>query len=365
MFVLVIILVAVVGLVLAAVTAGLGWRAVARRRLARVMAINTPNAIVEQRFVRVGGIEQWIGIRGEDRANPVVLVLHGGPGSPYSVFTPLLRSWEKHFTVVQWDRRGAGKTLGRNGKTGSGELTFERMVADAIEVTEFLRQHLGKEKVMLLAGSMGTLIGTPLVQRRPDLFDAYVSTDCYVNMAANEAQGYQLALDRVRAAGKTKAIAALERIGADPSRWDSAAWGTKMQWAMSTDPVSPNAMKMIFRLLLTSPEYSLRDISHWLSGFAALRDRMFSQFITYDARSFGTSFALPVFLFPGEHDVITLTRLAEEYYAEVQAPVKGIALIPNASHFCAFTQPEEFLGALLSQVRPVVVPAQLTVNPAR
>jgi pimeloyl-ACP methyl ester carboxylesterase len=362
MFLTMIILASVVGLLAAAAIAALGWRAVHRRRLAAVMAIRTPNGIVEHRFVRIGGVEQWIGIRGEDQANPVLLVLHGGPGSPYSVFTPLLRSWEKHFTVVQWDRRGAGRTLGRSGKPGVGELTFDRMVDDGIEVAEFLRQHLGKEKVVLLAGSMGTLVGTPLVQRRPDLFDAYVSTDCYVDMARNEAMGYQLALDRVRAAGNTKGVAALERIGADPSRWDAAAWGVKMQWAMKTDPVSPDAMKLIFKLLLTSPEYRLRDVGNWLAGFGSVRDQTFSQFITYDARRFGTSFQIPVFLFPGDQDVITLTSLAEEYYTELQGPAKGLVLIPNASHFCAFTQPEEFLAALLSQVLPVVAASQPTAS---
>src|SRR5882757_1836395 len=98
MFLTLIILAGVVGILAAAVVAALGWRAVSRRQLAAAMAISTPNGIVEQRFVRIGGVEQWIGIRGEDRANPVLLVLHGGPGSPYSVFTPLLRSWEQHFT---------------------------------------------------------------------------------------------------------------------------------------------------------------------------------------------------------------------------------------------------------------------------
>lgn len=352
MFVTVMILMAVLGLVGAAAVAGFGWRAVARRRLTRVMAIDAPHGISEQLYVHIGGIEQWIGIRGEDRANPILLVLHGGPGSPYSVFTPRLRSWEKHFTVVQWDRRGAGRTLGRNGKAEN--LTFERMVEDGIEVAEFLRAHLHQSKVVLMAGSMGTLIGTPLVLRRPDLFSAYVSTDCYVDMARNEELGYQLALDRVRAAGNTKAVKALERIGAQPARWDARAWGVKMQWAMSTDPVSPDAMKMIFKLLLTSPEYSLRDVKDWLSGFATVRDQMFSQFMTYDARSLGTSFDLPVFLFPGDQDVITLTSLAEEYFAEVRAPVKTLALIPGASHFCAFTQPEEFLAALLTHVRATV-----------
>jgi pimeloyl-ACP methyl ester carboxylesterase len=117
-----------------------------------------------------------------------------------ATFTLPLRSLEKHFTVVQWDERGVSKTLGRNGKAGSGEMSFARRVSDAIEVTEFLRNHMRKDKVILLAESMGTLVGVPLVKRRPDLFYAYVGTDQYVDMARNEALKYQMTLERLRAA---------------------------------------------------------------------------------------------------------------------------------------------------------------------
>jgi pimeloyl-ACP methyl ester carboxylesterase len=212
------IVAAAAGVAAVPVAGGLAYRKSRQRRVAQALVIDTPNGIVEERFVRVGGIDQWIQIRGEDRDNPVLLVLHGGPGWPNAVFTLPLRPWEQHFTVVQWDHRGAGKTLGRNGKVGSGEMTFGRRVADAVELVEFLRNYLHKAKVILLAESMGTLTGMPLVKQRPELFHALVVTDLYVDVARNEALKYQMTLERLRAADKSKAVAALERIGADPTR---------------------------------------------------------------------------------------------------------------------------------------------------
>jgi pimeloyl-ACP methyl ester carboxylesterase len=150
---------AAAGVAAVPIAGGLAYRKSRQRRVAQALVIDTPNRIVEERFVRVGEIDQWIQIRGEDRDNPVLLVLHGGPGWPNAVFTLPLRPWEQHFTVVQWDHRGAGKTLGRNGKVGSGEMTFSRRVADAIELVEFLRHYLAKDKVILVAESMGTLTG--------------------------------------------------------------------------------------------------------------------------------------------------------------------------------------------------------------
>jgi pimeloyl-ACP methyl ester carboxylesterase len=331
----------------------LAWRTARQRRVAKALAITTPNGIVEQRFVKIGGIDQWIQIRGEDRGNPVLLVLHGGPGWPNAVFTLPLRSWEQHFTVVQWDHRGAGKTLARNGKAGSGEMTFDQRVADAIEVIDFLRRHLGADKVIVLAESMGTLTGLPLVKRRPDLVHALVVTDLYVDMPANEARKYQLTLQRLEAAGNTKGIAALERIGPDPTRWDLRAWNTNMGWAFKTNlPIPQLDRQLLLPLALSSPIYSLRDLAALFVGFQWSTQQMFDELIAYDARRLGTRFDVPFFLVQGESDVITLTSLAQEYFEQVEAPSKELALINDAGHFAAFTQPQQFLTELRTQVRP-------------
>ena len=344
-------------LIAAPAVGGLAWRKARQRRVAKALEITTPNRIVEQRFVTVGGIDQWLQLRGEDRGNPVLLVLHGGPGWPNAVFTLPLRPWEQLFTVVQWDHRGAGKTLGRNGKAGSGEMTFDRRVADAIEVIEFLRQHLGVDKVVLLAESMGTLTGLPLVKRRPDLFHALVVTDLYVNMAANEARKHQLTLERLRAAGNAKGVAALEAIGGDPARWDLGAWNTNMAWAFRTNVPTPNLdRKLLFPLALSSPLYTLRELYTLFAGFQWSTAEMFTELKAYDARRLDPRFEVPFFLFQGERDVVTVTSLATEYFEEVEAPTKELALIPDAGHFAAFTQPQRFLTELRTRVRPLAAP---------
>lgn len=332
----------------------LGYRKVRQRQVAEALTIDTPNGISEESFVVIGGIEQWIQVRGENRDNPVLLVLHGGPGWPNAVFTERLRSWERHFTVVQWDHRGAGKTLARNGKAGSGEMTFDRRISDAIELAEYLRQYLRKDKLILLAESMGTLTGIPLVKRRPDLFLACVVTDMYVDLVHNEALKYQLTLERVRASGNRKALAELEEIGGDPARWNLREWNVNMGWAFRTNVPTPNLDRsLLLPLLLTSPIYGLRDVFTLLDGFQWSTSQMFEEIMAYDARRLGTRFRVPFFIFQGESDVITLTGLAEEYFNEVEAPMKAFALIKESGHFAAFTHPERFLAELVTRVSPL------------
>ena len=249
---------------------------------------------------------------------------------------------------------GAGKTLRRTGKAGSGPMTFDRRVADAVEVIEFLRRHLGVDKVIVLAESMGTLTGLPLAKRRPDLVEALIVTDLYVDMARNEARKYQLTLGRLRAAGNTQGVAALEEIGDDPTRWDLQAWNTNMAWAFKTNVPTPNLdRRLLFPLALSSPIYTLRDLASLLVGFQWSTAQMFEELMAYDARQLGTRFEVPFFLFQGETDVITVTSLAEEYFQEVEAPTKELALIKDAGHFAAFTQSERFLAVLRTRVRPL------------
>jgi pimeloyl-ACP methyl ester carboxylesterase len=95
-------------------------------------------------FVPLGGIDQWIGIRGADRANPVLLVVHGGPDEAQWPQAEIYRPWEKFFTVVQWDQRGAGHTFGRYG-TKTPDVTLDRISKDGVELAEYLCRDRQKE----------------------------------------------------------------------------------------------------------------------------------------------------------------------------------------------------------------------------
>jgi pimeloyl-ACP methyl ester carboxylesterase len=111
--------------------------------------------------------------------------------------------------------------------------------------------------------------------------------------------------------------------------------------------------KLLFPLALTSPLYSLRDLSSLFAGFQWSTAQMFEELRAYDARGLGPGFEVPFFLFQGETDVITVTSLATDYFEEVEAPAKELALIPDAGHFAAFTQPQRFLTELGTRVRPL------------
>jgi pimeloyl-ACP methyl ester carboxylesterase len=252
-----------------------------KSRQAQVAArldIRNPNSIVDEGFVRIGGIDQWIGIRGEDKDNPVLLVLHGGPGSSCAIFTPYIRSWEKHFTVVQWDQRGSGKTLRRCGRKGSGELSVQRLIGDGIEIAEHIRKRLGKERILLLANSFGSVLGIQMARRRPDLFFAYIGADQNLGHVRDSGENHREAVERLRRLGLNRAVKALERAGADPTSWTPEEFAAVARWIMKSDPERyTRAMKLLKEAVWYAPGWKFGDLLAFLIGMRFSLERLWPE----------------------------------------------------------------------------------------
>jgi len=178
-----------------------------RARNARDYAPASPNSIDEARFVEIGGIQQWITIRGDDRNNPVLLFLHGGPGDAINPWAYAgFGGWSKHFTVVQWDQRGAGRTFGKNSGAPSGSITVARMTQDGIELAELLRRELRTDKLVLVGHSFGSILGVFMVKARPELFHAFVGTGQVADPRRNYAVAYSALLQKAQTLGDQPAI---------------------------------------------------------------------------------------------------------------------------------------------------------------
>lgn len=141
----------------------------------------------------LGGLDQWIQIRGQDRTKPILLFLHGGPGFPQMPFAHLNAELEQYFVVVQWDQRGAGKSYSR--AVPDESMRVAQFVADAHELVQSLLARFGARKCYLVAHSWGSLFGAQLVARYPELFFAYVGIGQTVDLPQTEQVLYQFALD--------------------------------------------------------------------------------------------------------------------------------------------------------------------------
>jgi len=332
----------------------LEFRAYRQREARKAMAIATSDGIDEGLFVQIGGVDQWLTIRGQNRENPVLLVVHGGPGVAMSPFALFTRGWERDFTLVHWDQRGAGKTFGRSGSVGNA--TIEQMAQDGIEVVQFILGRLHKRKIVLLGWSWGTVLGIPMAKVRPDLFYAYVGTGQVVNELNDQASAYARLLSQARSRQDRGAIRRLETIGPPP--WNSQSdFGALTRQAFAYEPGAPSVLGIVGAILI-APRYSLFDSWNWLTGLYTsqehwLGDDMRGPFVTVDLRSLGESFAIPMFVFQGEDDNITPAQVASAYVDSITAPHKCFVALKGGGHLAMVLKSDEFLKLLVERVRPL------------
>ena len=325
---------------------------------AQTSLVRPANPIQEEMFVRIGGIDQWITVKGDDRDNPVVLFLHGGPGDAWSPFADaLFGGWEKEFTLVQWDQRGAGRTYGKSGPGIEPTMTIERMTDDGIEVAQFLAKHLSKKKVIIVGGSWGSILGVYMAQARPDLFDAYVGMAQIVNERMNIAASYARVLELARAAGDQEAITALTTLGPPP--WNSLRkWPAFRKWELAyqvkivTAPSPSDTINPAYASAEEKAQWHAADDFSFIHFVGAT---LSGQFMDVDLPAIGTSFAVPIFIIQGQEDLTAVPELAKAYFDSIKAPRKRFYLVPGTGHEPSVAELDLVHKVLVEQVRPLAL----------
>ncbi len=333
----------------------------ARAVVRDLQRITTPNGIQEQYATPIGGLKQWLTIRGEDRANPVILFVHGGPASPV---TPSLwqfqRPLEEYFTVVDWDQRGAGKTYAEASPDAiAPTLTIERYVDDAIEVAEHLRTHLGQRKVILMAHSWGTIVAMQAALKRPDLFHAYVGIGQIINQVENEKISFDYGLAQAKAHGNAKAVAELEAIAPYPGNTPITRERiiTARTWPQYYGGLTAyrDDSKYYFGAARLSPDYTDADRCNIDKGSVLSLGPLLPQMLKVNFNPI-TRFPIPVVMFMGRHDYTTPTAPTERWLNTVQAPYKQGVWFEHSAHMVPWEEPGKTLLSLVQIVRPLARP---------
>jgi pimeloyl-ACP methyl ester carboxylesterase len=323
------------------------------------LPIRAPESVKEDMFVHIGGVDQWITIKGDDRHNPVILFLHGGPGDAMSPFAAaMFAGWEKDFTLVQWDQRGAGRTYGKSGPSIEPTMTVERMVDDGVEVAQYLAKHLNQKKIIVEGLSWGSILGIYMVHARPDLFYAYVGMAQLVNTRKADSASYARVLELARASGDQPAITALTTIGPPP--WNSLfkSWPVYRKWKLAyqakrvTAPPAPEDLSPAYASPEEQAQYAAAD-DFSFEHFWGLK--MSGPMELVDLPALGTDFAIPIFIFQGQEDLTALPELAKAYFDSIKAPQKQFFLVPGTGHEPSATELDMTRKVLVDQVRPLAL----------
>ena len=314
--------------------------------------IDTPNAISELIPTEIGGLEQWLLIRGKDRSNPVLLWLHGGPGSAqmpiHSAFTSEL---EKEFVVVHWDQRGAGKS----NHSGFSEetMTLDRFIEDTHELTEYLKTRFDQKKILLLGHSWGTQLGILTAQRYPEDYYAYISVSQVVHPQRAEEISYEWLKQQVNDQGSKRQKRKFEELG--PPLYDEHdRYVTFAKMKDSFGGGMDVGMGRLVWISMKAKEYTIGDHMKWLEGARRGSGPMWDELRDFDLFRDVTSLEVPVWFIVGENDYNTPAKLVEEYYQFVEAPEgKSLIVMDDVAHTPFMGDPDR-LNREVMQIKQIL-----------
>jgi pimeloyl-ACP methyl ester carboxylesterase len=316
-----------------------------------------PGSIASLEKVRLGGVDQWLIVRGNDVSKPVLLFLSGGPGgSEAGRVLRFNRELEKHFVVVIWEQRGCAKSYpsGRH----RGALTVDQYTSDIIELSGRLRERFDEEKIYLVGHSWGTIIGLRAVQQRPDLFHAYVGTSQMVNVRETDQIIYDKLMEHARQTGDTEYVQRLEAQGPPPYGGKNpvrpyARLFTREYQVFEMSSIKSEAFRRegdLLQLALRQPEYGWWDRINYLRSLVTTFNALYPQLQELDFRRDGVRLDLPVYLVLGRHDMNNPSRLPEDYFDRLQAPSKELIVFEDSGHGMIWQEPDRFYDLMVHTV---------------
>lgn len=312
-----------------------------------------PGSIASLEEVTLGGIEQWILIRGQNPENPVLLFLHGGPGGAIMPWvdlfhTPLL---EENFTVVHWDQRGAGKSYSPD-QTVS-DVTLEKYIVDTLELSNLLRERFGKAQIFLTGHSWGSALGFFTIAEDSTPFHAFIPTSERVAWKRGLQMGFDWVVAQAQANGDVDVLAQLKTI--EPfdtlDEADVTALHEALEFYRGDDVYTPGLYDTYIAYVMDgeSPYYTASELEGYFPGMALSSAGIETADIlaNYDLFKRFPKADIPVHFINGDDDHNTSADLVFEYYEYLDAPAKSFHRIDDAAHMVMWDQPDAWAQALV------------------
>jgi pimeloyl-ACP methyl ester carboxylesterase len=330
--------------------------AAGRDIVAGLQKIVVPNGVQETFEATLGGARQIVNVRGTDRANPILIYIHGGPGAVEMPFAwTFQRPWEDFFTIVQWDQRGAGRSFPLNDpKTLAPTMTVDRYRDDTIELIDLIRKRYGKRKVFLLGHSWGSIVGLSAAAKRPDLLYAYIGMGQYIDSQAGERASYAWTMAQMRADRNAEAIAELEKLQPYPGGFEHDRIDGERKWAVHYGGLfwRHSDGQFYFDAARLSPDYTPADRKTWGDGSDFTIRIVEPEVGKVDFARLGR-IDCPVILFEGRHDELVPSAITAAWFDRLRAPAKNLVWFENSAHMMMVEEPGHTLDALIHVVRPL------------
>ena len=311
------------------------------------------NSIAEMEKIKLGGVNQWLIIRGQDINNPVLLMLSGGPGSSeLGRFLEFNKGLEKDFVVVNWEQRGCGKSY--PAIKDKENMTVDQYVEDINELTNYLKDRFNKDKIYLLGHSWGTIIGTKAVVKYPEQFHAYIGAAQMVNVKETDRYMYNYVLEAAGRNGDQKKVDKLTEIGEPPYFGDGMLNKYRQfltsyaDYYHSENPFNENREWYSMSSMILFEEYSFIDKIRFFQGMLNTFPLVYQQLQELDFVKEANKIDIPVYYMMGRHDYTA--KFIEEYFRNLQAPKKELIWFENSAHGQIWSEADKFESIMINKI---------------
>lgn len=300
----------------------------------------------------LGGLPQWVVMRGHNKNNPLLLFFHGGPGaSMIGAQRKYLSQLEEKYTVVHLDYRGAGKNF--RSDIAVQTMNFEQLISDAHELVQRLLQRFNQQKILIMGQSFGATMGLRFAKLYPELVYGFVGINQPVHRALEEKLSYEYVLEKARKMGDKKSLAQLTKIGSPRNglyeNENDLVTQRKILTKLGGITYKKNAFELNILSNLFTPELSWKEKITFFKGFQFSAKHLWDEFMTINFFKEIPSIEVPVFFVMGQHDKIC-HNLVEEYYEKLQAPHKELVIFDESAHLACFEEPEKFMDFMCNKV---------------
>lgn len=308
------------------------------------------NSIKEKAFVKINGVRMGMIIEGKDSSNPVLLIIHGGPGMPeYFMNEKYPAGFNEFFTTVWWDQRGAG--LSYSSDISETTMTSEQFVSDIIEVSKYLSKQFHQEKIYLLGHSWGTFIAIQAASRAPELYHAYIGVSQMVKQEESEKIAYEYMLDYYNQTGDKRTVRRLEKHPVNTAGYDTIRDAVMHKAGIGTMRKMTSVITGIFIPSLMNTEYTLTEkINLWKGKASPKLKALKEERNRTDISSKIKTLDLPVYFLSGVFDYTVNYKISEAYLKELSAPVKGFYLFEKSAHSPIFEESDKVRRIMLEDV---------------
>lgn len=294
--------------------------------------IKSNNEISELCSFSLGGYQQKVLIEGKNRDNPIVITLHGGPGTPipFSVgCRGLFPVFTDEFIMVYWDQLGCGI----NNYVIDNSFSVDTFVQMTEELIEKIKVKFPNNKIMIFSTSWGSILSAKLLEKNPYAVDSVIACGQIIkNVFICDEVIDTLAQTNipVKKLERIKNVTVDNFQGKDLQLISSALRKYTNAYQNRIGEKAP--MGTIIKGLLKSPDYKMKDFKAIMVNGYMKNTSLWKEIIQINLTEQLRNVKVPYIILQGDTDIVASTKLVKELVVDSNNTCLDCKVVADTGH---------------------------------